>query len=126
MNSSIASIPNMNTFMNDWICQALDNGTQYFWFEAFDEPWKIKYDTDGDGWEVSSLSSASFTLDAWVTDILACRITGVSSTSTGTSRTALRSLTAAERPSLERSAIYTPDIPFDTTSTDDRPSPCFT
>lgn len=29
---SVASIGNMNTFMSDWVCQALDNGTDYFWW----------------------------------------------------------------------------------------------
>lgn len=38
---SVASIANMNRFMNDWVCQALRNGTEYFWFEAFDEPCKL-------------------------------------------------------------------------------------
>lgn len=28
---SIASIPNMNTLMDSWICEAMDNGTDYFW-----------------------------------------------------------------------------------------------
>ncbi|KAJ5280107.1 glucan endo-1-3-beta-glucosidase btgC [Penicillium angulare] len=48
---SVASIDNMNTFMSDWICQALENGTDYFWFEAFDEPWKIEFNTPGKDWE---------------------------------------------------------------------------
>ncbi|RFU24077.1 hypothetical protein B7463_g12260, partial [Scytalidium lignicola] len=48
---SVAGISEMNTFMNDWVCQSLKNGTQYFWFEAFDEPWKIIYDTPGQNWE---------------------------------------------------------------------------
>jgi exo-beta-1,3-glucanase (GH17 family) len=48
---SVAGITEMNTFMDDWVCQALANGTNYFWFEAFDEPWKIIYDTPGEGWE---------------------------------------------------------------------------
>jgi exo-beta-1,3-glucanase (GH17 family) len=48
---SVASIDNMNTFMSDWVCQALDNGTDYFWFEAFDEPWKIQFNTPGKEWE---------------------------------------------------------------------------
>ncbi|KAJ5689514.1 glucan endo-1-3-beta-glucosidase btgC [Penicillium macrosclerotiorum] len=48
---SVASIDNMNQFMNDWICQALENGTDYFWFEAFDEPWKVQYNTPGKAWE---------------------------------------------------------------------------
>ena len=30
-SGSVASIDNMNTFMNDWICQSLANGTNYFW-----------------------------------------------------------------------------------------------
>lgn len=29
---SIASVENMNTFMSDWVCQALSNGTDYFWY----------------------------------------------------------------------------------------------
>ena len=41
----------MNTYMDNWVCQALANGTNYFWFEAFDEPWKIEFDTAGENWE---------------------------------------------------------------------------
>jgi exo-beta-1,3-glucanase (GH17 family) len=48
---SVAGIDEMNTFMNGWVCNALTNGTNYFWFEAFDEPWKIIYDTPGADWE---------------------------------------------------------------------------
>jgi exo-beta-1,3-glucanase (GH17 family) len=48
---SVAGITEMNTFMSDWVCASLTNGTQYFWFEAFDEPWKIKYNEAGKEWE---------------------------------------------------------------------------
>lgn len=48
---SVAGIDELNTFMADWVCQALKNGTNYFWFEAFDEPWKVKYNTKGKAWE---------------------------------------------------------------------------
>ncbi|KAG9231999.1 putative glucan endo-1,3-beta-glucosidase btgC [Amylocarpus encephaloides] len=48
---SVAGITEMNNFMNSWVCQALTNGTNYFWFEAFDEPWKIKFNTPGKEWE---------------------------------------------------------------------------
>ncbi|KAK4542476.1 hypothetical protein LTR36_006728 [Oleoguttula mirabilis] len=48
---SVASIENMNSFMDGWVCQSLTNGTTYFWFEAFDEPWKIIYNTETDKWE---------------------------------------------------------------------------
>ncbi|KAK5656440.1 hypothetical protein OQA88_4821 [Cercophora sp. LCS_1] len=40
-NASVAGITEMNQLMNDWVCDALKNGTNYFWFEAFDEPWKV-------------------------------------------------------------------------------------
>lgn len=40
---AVASVDNMNKFMDDWVCQALDNGTNYFWFSAFDEAWKVSY-----------------------------------------------------------------------------------
>ncbi|OAQ58854.1 endo-beta-1,3-glucanase [Pochonia chlamydosporia 170] len=48
---AVASIDNMNQFMNDWVCQALTNGTNYFWFEAFDEPWKVRFNEKGKEWE---------------------------------------------------------------------------
>lgn len=50
-SGATASVDNMNTYMNAWVCQALDNGTDYFWFEAFDEPWKVQYNTPGKEWE---------------------------------------------------------------------------
>ncbi|KAI9163733.1 endo-beta-1,3-glucanase [Paramyrothecium foliicola] len=48
---SVAGIDEMNRFMGDWVCQALRNGTEYFWFEAFDEPWKIRFNEEGKRWE---------------------------------------------------------------------------
>ncbi|RDA90309.1 hypothetical protein CP533_0389 [Ophiocordyceps camponoti-saundersi (nom. inval.)] len=48
---SVAGIPEMNRFMQDWVCDALKNGTQYFWFEAFDEPWKVRFNEKGKEWE---------------------------------------------------------------------------
>lgn len=48
---SVAGVQELNQFMDEWVCQALNNGTNYFWFEAFDEPWKIKFDTAGKEWE---------------------------------------------------------------------------
>ncbi|KAJ5104942.1 hypothetical protein NUU61_002289 [Penicillium alfredii] len=48
---SIASVENMNKFMSDWVCQAMKNGTDYFWFEAFDEPWKVQFNEPGKNWE---------------------------------------------------------------------------
>lgn len=48
---SVAGISQMNDFMDGWVCDALANNTNYFWFEAFDEPWKLEFDTAGQDWE---------------------------------------------------------------------------
>jgi len=48
---SVAGIDEMNQFMEDWVCPSLTNGTEYFWFSAFDEPWKIQYNEKGKEWE---------------------------------------------------------------------------
>jgi exo-beta-1,3-glucanase (GH17 family) len=37
---STASIANLQEFLNNYVCQATKNNTGYFYFEAFDEPWK--------------------------------------------------------------------------------------
>jgi exo-beta-1,3-glucanase (GH17 family) len=31
-SGAVANIPNMNKLMNAWVCQALTNGTDYFWY----------------------------------------------------------------------------------------------
>jgi exo-beta-1,3-glucanase (GH17 family) len=38
---STASIPNLQEFLNNYVCQATKNDTGYFYFEAFDEEWKV-------------------------------------------------------------------------------------
>ncbi|KAM0148003.1 hypothetical protein ACHAQE_007128 [Botrytis cinerea] len=48
---SVAGITELNTFMENWVCEAITNGTNYFWFEAFDEPWKIQYNSGDQNWE---------------------------------------------------------------------------
>jgi len=48
---AVAGIDEMNVFMEDWVCGALANGTEYLWFEAFDEPWKWYFNTEGRAWE---------------------------------------------------------------------------
>ncbi|KAJ9131731.1 Endo-beta-1,3-glucanase [Pleurostoma richardsiae] len=50
-DAAVAGIDELNQFMDDWVCAALTNGTEYFWFEAFDEPWKIQFDTGDQNWE---------------------------------------------------------------------------
>ncbi|KAJ3476717.1 hypothetical protein NLG97_g9036 [Lecanicillium saksenae] len=50
-NPAKAGIDEMNRFMDDWVCAALKNGTNYFWFEAFDEPWKVRFNQGNENWE---------------------------------------------------------------------------
>ncbi|XXH02144.1 hypothetical protein Hte_008512 [Hypoxylon texense] len=50
-DGSVAGVDELNTLMENWVCQALANGTNYFWFEMFDEPWKISFDQPGKEWE---------------------------------------------------------------------------
>jgi exo-beta-1,3-glucanase (GH17 family) len=37
---SIASVPNLQIFINDFVCSSNEAGINYFFFEVFDEPWK--------------------------------------------------------------------------------------
>ncbi|OQO06916.1 hypothetical protein B0A48_07482 [Cryoendolithus antarcticus] len=48
---AVASIENLNAFMDGFVCQSLANGTTFFWFEAFDEPWKHQFDNGTRRWE---------------------------------------------------------------------------
>ncbi|GMM38423.1 hypothetical protein DASC09_057620 [Saccharomycopsis crataegensis] len=41
----------MQTFINSWICEARQTEYPWFWFEAFDEPWKSVYHTVDQTWE---------------------------------------------------------------------------
>lgn len=50
-DQSVAGISGMNQLLEDWVCDALTNGTNYFWFEMFDEPWKIQFNTALQKWE---------------------------------------------------------------------------
>ncbi|EEH21685.2 hypothetical protein PABG_03901 [Paracoccidioides brasiliensis Pb03] len=52
-SGSVAGVEQLNQFMESWVCQSLLNGTNYFWFEAFDEPWKVIHNEPGKGkeWE---------------------------------------------------------------------------
>jgi exo-beta-1,3-glucanase (GH17 family) len=41
--ASTASVPNLQIFLDTYVCQANKNNTGYFYFELFDEPWKNVY-----------------------------------------------------------------------------------
>lgn len=46
LEPATADIEGINNLMDGWVCDAIKNGTQYWWFSAFDEPWKAQFDTD--------------------------------------------------------------------------------
>ncbi|KAF9425374.1 hypothetical protein BGZ94_007579 [Podila epigama] len=39
--ASVPSIPNLQTFLDTWLCDANTRGIPYYYFEFFDAPWKI-------------------------------------------------------------------------------------
>ena len=47
---SLASVDNLQTFLNTFVCQANTNGTGYFYFEYFDETWKDAQFGGVEGW----------------------------------------------------------------------------
>ncbi|KAK7463419.1 hypothetical protein VKT23_006772 [Stygiomarasmius scandens] len=47
---STASEENLQKFLDTFVCQANTNGTEYFFFEFFDEPWKDKQFGGVEGW----------------------------------------------------------------------------
>jgi len=48
--ASIASVPNLQIFIDTFVCQANANGTQYFFFEFADEEWKNIMFGGVEGW----------------------------------------------------------------------------
>ncbi|KAF3243611.1 hypothetical protein TWF192_007997 [Orbilia oligospora] len=48
---SVAGIDELNQFVEDYVCGANANGTEYYWFVPFDEPWKEKFNVPGKRWE---------------------------------------------------------------------------
>jgi exo-beta-1,3-glucanase (GH17 family) len=48
--ASTASVPNLQTFLDTFVCQANTNGTGYFFFEFADEDWKDKMFGGVEGW----------------------------------------------------------------------------
>ncbi|KAK6345360.1 hypothetical protein TWF718_007277 [Orbilia javanica] len=51
LKGSVAGINELNQFLEDYVCAANSNGTEYYWFVPFDEPWKEKFNEPGKEWE---------------------------------------------------------------------------
>lgn len=39
LNGSIASVDNLQQYLDDFVCDSNKEGTQYFWFQSFDADW---------------------------------------------------------------------------------------
>lgn len=49
---SVAGVNEQQKFLTDWVCSKLATAeVGWYWFEAFDEPWKIIYHNGEDRWE---------------------------------------------------------------------------
>jgi hypothetical protein len=53
--ASAASIANLQKFLDTYVCQANKNATGYFYFEAFDEKWKVSQKNDSEQDKICSL-----------------------------------------------------------------------
>jgi exo-beta-1,3-glucanase (GH17 family) len=51
VNSSVAGLSELQYFVNTFPAAAADADVNYYWFEGYDEPWKIIYDTSTDQYE---------------------------------------------------------------------------
>jgi hypothetical protein len=45
VNSSVAGIKEMQYFLNTFPTTAKEASVSYYWFEGYDEPWKVMYNT---------------------------------------------------------------------------------
>lgn len=49
--NSVAGTKELQSFLDEWICAAQKSNYAWFWFEAFDEPWKKIYHSNEGTWE---------------------------------------------------------------------------
>ncbi|CUM45909.1 uncharacterized protein AC631_05716 [Debaryomyces fabryi] len=49
--AAVADPKSFQIFLNDWVCDAYENNYGWYYFEAFDEPWKKIFYEDGNKWE---------------------------------------------------------------------------
>ena len=69
LNSSVAGTDELQYFINTFPAAATAAGVDYYWFEGYDEPWKIVYDTPTEQYEdhwVSSCRRGTNFRDYWM------------------------------------------------------------
>ncbi|KAF9902702.1 hypothetical protein EC991_004625 [Linnemannia zychae] len=50
LGPAVPSMENLQTFVNTWVCQANQRNIPYYYFEAFDEPWKNVFNPRESQW----------------------------------------------------------------------------
>ncbi|CAO3566618.1 unnamed protein product [Mortierella alpina] len=55
MGTAVPSIENLQIFLDSWVCQANKRKVPYYYFEAFDEPWKSSINARESQWGIMTV-----------------------------------------------------------------------
>ncbi|KAF9940970.1 hypothetical protein BGZ67_006208 [Mortierella alpina] len=55
MGTAVPSIENLQIFLDSWVCQANKRKVPYYYFEAFDEPWKSSINVRESQWGIMTV-----------------------------------------------------------------------
>lgn len=58
---AVASVANLQVFLDDYVCAANTNGSQYFYFSPFAEPWKEQFGGVEPYWGLHDSNKVSLT-----------------------------------------------------------------
>jgi hypothetical protein len=67
VNSSVAGIDEMQYFINHFLSAAKNADVSYYYFEGYDEPWKIIFDTATEQYEDKWVSLYNHNADVGIT-----------------------------------------------------------
>ncbi|KAI1300402.1 hypothetical protein EDD11_006208 [Mortierella claussenii] len=56
LGPAVPSVENLQTFVNTWVCQANKKKVPYYFFEAFDEPWKNSINARESQWGIMTVN----------------------------------------------------------------------
>ncbi|ANB14873.1 Cell wall endo-beta-1,3-glucanase [Sugiyamaella lignohabitans] len=51
LHEAVAGEKEMQMFLDNWLCTNQDTDVGWYWYEAFDQPWKDKWNTESFQWE---------------------------------------------------------------------------
>ncbi|KAF9281912.1 hypothetical protein BGZ68_006314 [Mortierella alpina] len=55
MGTAVPSVENLQIFLDTWVCQANKRKIPYYYFEAFDEPWKSSINARESQWGIMTV-----------------------------------------------------------------------